>query len=146
MKNIIVLLVLFLMSGSLWASRLEIDTSAYACWQRVDDYSISKNGLWVKYRYVSVGRESEDMGKCYYFYNTRTEKTKILKGIEYPEFFANGDWIYYTENNEITKKNYALFEYYYQLCKKAQQTEKEEKIQNQLKDFRELIYLKSSLS
>ena len=52
----------------------------------------------------------------------------------------------YIENNEITKKNYALFEYYYQLCKKAQQTEKEEKIQNQLKDFRELIYLKSSLS
>nr|DAQ23660.1 MAG TPA: putative lipoprotein [Caudoviricetes sp.] len=52
----------------------------------------------------------------------------------------------YIENNEITKKNYTLFEYYYQLCKKAQQTEKEEKIQNQLKDFRELIYLKSSLS
>ena len=92
--------MLFLISDSLCASCLEIDTSAYTCWQRVDDYSISKNGLWVKYRYVSVGGEKEDMGKCYYFYNTRTGKTKIIKGIEYPEFFANGDWIHYTENNE----------------------------------------------
>lgn len=99
MKNIIVLLVLFLLSGSLCASRPEIDSAAYVSWKRIDDYAISENGMWVKYRYVYIERagQPEKIQNRYYFYNTRTGKTKVVENIEYPEFFAGGNWIYYTE-------------------------------------------------
>ena len=110
MKNIIVLLALFLLSGSLWASRPEIDSAAYACWKRIDDYAISENGLWVKFRYVYIERaeQPEKIQNRYYFYNTKTGKTKVMENVEYPEFFAGGNWIYYTETNESDEAPFCL--------------------------------------
>lgn len=112
MKNIIVLLVLFLMSGSLWASRPKIDSTAYACWKRIDDYAISENGMWVKYRYVYIeqAKQLENIQNRYYFYNTRTGKTKVIDNVESPEFFANGNWIYYTELSDNNNVSFCLFD------------------------------------
>ena len=110
MKNIIVLLTLFLLSGSLWASRPEIDSAAYAFWKRIDDYAISENGLWVKFRYVYIERskQTEKIQNRYYFYNTKTGKTKVMENVEYPEFFAGGNWIYYTEVSESDEAPFCL--------------------------------------
>lgn len=102
MKTIIVLFVLFLLTGDLLASRPEIDSTAYATWKRIDDYKISVNGRWIKYRYVYVDNEEQNdiISKKYYFYNTYTGKSQIVEGTEYPEFFANGNWIHYTVESE----------------------------------------------
>ena len=52
---------------------------------------------------------------------------------------------HYMKDNFATKNNYDLFEYYATLCKKTQQIEKEEKIRNELKEFRKLVYIKENL-
>ena len=52
---------------------------------------------------------------------------------------------HYMKDNFVTKNNYDLFEYYATLCKKTQQIEKEEKIRNELKEFRKLVYIKENL-
>ena len=99
MKNFIVLFVLCFVTGGLYASRPKIDSTAYNCWKRIDSYSISDNGLWVKYRYVYVnsGKQKDNIQNRYYFYNEQTGKTRVLDNIEYPEFFGGGSWIYYTD-------------------------------------------------
>ena len=51
---------------------------------------------------------------------------------------------HYMKDNFVTKNNYDLFEYYATLCKKTQQIEKEEKIRNELKEFRKLVYIKEN--
>lgn len=105
MKLFVLLLIGFSMCGELWASRPEIDSTAYAKWKRIDNYAISDNGLWVKYRYAYIDNEEEDrkVRECYYICNTRTGKTRTIEHAEMPEFFAGGNWISYTDGRDSEK-------------------------------------------
>lgn len=106
MKKGFVLFLGFLIWGNLWAVRPELDSTAYTRWRRIDDYSISENGIWVKFRYVYIDNTeaNKKSSGCYYFYNTRTGKIRKLEDMEHPEFFAGGNWIRYTDKSEENRR------------------------------------------
>ncbi|MFR3330251.1 MAG: S9 family peptidase [Odoribacter splanchnicus] len=98
--GILLILVYWLgLAGSLRAQPAEIDSTAYTRWRRIDDYALSENGLWAKYRYVYIdnaGANKKEKER-YYFYHTRFGKVQVVEQAGYPEFFAGGDWVYYND-------------------------------------------------
>lgn len=100
------------MAGSLRAIPSEIDSTAYAVWKRIDNYTLSDNGLWAKYRYVCIdnAKANKEIGNRYYFCHTRTGKVRVLEHADYPEFFAGGNWIYYTDSENQDHPQTCLME------------------------------------
>ena len=88
-----VVLTLFPVVG--YMQKKELDEEAYRSWRRVDDYQLSDHGGWIKYRYIFYDNDSANAfaRNTYYFYEMKTGRTRILRDIDSPVFFAKGDWI-----------------------------------------------------
>lgn len=97
---ICVSLFIFVLSGN--AQKRELDKAAYQSWRRVDDYQLSSNGAWVKYRYMFYDNDSMNNVVCntHYFYDVKTGRTCVLESLDSPEFFAGGEWIAYSKEGE----------------------------------------------
>ncbi len=94
-RVIFILVILFVITLSGHSQKKELDEEAYKQWRRVDNYELANNGAWIKYRYMFYDNDSLNslICKTYYFYELKSGGIRILRDIDFPEFFAGGNWI-----------------------------------------------------
>ncbi|WP_417887025.1 alpha/beta hydrolase family protein [Zunongwangia sp.] len=83
---------------------MEVDSTAYRSWKRIEDEKISDNGSWIAYRTVYQDpflENSSDLS----IVNTNTKREKKLNGIYDFEFLGTGDWVKYTTQQETLLYN-----------------------------------------
>ena len=61
-------------------------------WRVIQDANISSDGRWVSYKYSHLYDQSDTLPDTY-LYDSKQQKTIILKNVSEFSFFNSGEWI-----------------------------------------------------